>query len=904
MQIDLAPFAGRLPYSAQYVGTYQPLLGWTSRTSERWVSLQVCRVLAGLTERIVKDLTRLKGTQFGGAEGDSGSAPKMLLENDYIWLFPALKSEAGQASIPQIQQQQSFAALRAAVDAWQPPKQKSLLARLGARAAKAAGVRSSAAGTSTSIEVRAQGLKAVLAAVAQEPGLSAFLERGFQKQQLSYDDTVRWANSLTRISETREQYLLSPIGQLDLFRHYFFELDPFLGPPEQHIWQAPYSTTELIEAFSQSDLTFFESERTHEIASTSETATTERVEFSEEVGRETQEDIRVAQTGEGGVNFAVWHAGGATAIDYATNLQNSKTVARNNSRETTTKVAQKLTRTFRALTRESREIRRSHSRRHVIRNRSARVVNIQLRRKLRVVCVQAQHIATQLCWQLYIDNPGHDLGLSELVHIAKPEDFDNVPPPDAAPPSFPTLESTFVCEVPFQALSDEDGDRNADSNETYNWGHHGDNNHIQSTFRFTAPIPQPGYQLVAVSQKGYEGTSSDYSQPSKWSVGYFVSNAATGEFGVNLNQVNFEKQPSVQVTVGLVWGVKDDVRRAAEDNYRATMDQYNQKMQREAQRAMVAAVRERVELARGIEPRPTDDLRDEERTVLFRALMRRLTDDAVATDDVHVMAEFLRGMFDLDKMLYFVAPDWWNPKAVPSGGGLTVPDVPTPTPSPSEAGFIGTAAMSWSAVADVANNSITLGPSQRVRFGGPAANRENNYLITENSEPAALGSSIGWLLQLDGDAHRNAFLNAAWAQLVVPIRPGHEIDAIHWLTQAHVEDAKGLDAELIGADGNRIPLVDANGVPVLDANGDVVNRTVGDALIELAQTVKTQADTDQGFLAKTTVYETGFVPLPGSFPITGTPQETFAQWIEIVPTDQIVAEEVTVGADGRLFPTP
>ena len=48
----------------------------------------------------------------------------------------------------------------------------------------------------------------------------------------------------------------------------------------------------------------------------------------------------------------------------------------------------------------------------------------------------------------------------------------------------------------------------------------------------------------------------------------------------------------------------------------------------------------------------------------------------------------------------------------------------------------------------------------------------DSYFITEDSEPARLGSSLGWLLQLDGDNMRNAFLNAPWVKAVIPIRPG------------------------------------------------------------------------------------------------------------------------------------
>jgi hypothetical protein len=57
-----------------------------------------------------------------------------------------------------------------------------------------------------------------------------------------------------------------------------------------------------------------------------------------------------------------------------------------------------------------------------------------------------------------------------------------------------------------------------------------------------------------------------------------------------------------------------------------------------------------------------------------------------------------------------------------------------------------------------------------------------------------LGSSLGWLLQLDGDPLRSAFLNSPWVKAIIPIRPGKGEAAINWLTLAHVAGATGLDS--------------------------------------------------------------------------------------------------------------
>ncbi len=77
-----------------------------------------------------------------------------------------------------------------------------------------------------------------------------------------------------------------------------------------------------------------------------------------------------------------------------------------------------------------------------------------------------------------------------------------------------------------------------------------------------------------------------------------------------------------------------------------------------------------------------------------------------------------------------------------------------------------------------------------VDWGGP--DRPNDYYITGDSLPARLGSSLGWLLQLDGDNLRNAFLNTPWVKAVIPIHADHEWKALEWLSSPEIEGNTGL----------------------------------------------------------------------------------------------------------------
>jgi hypothetical protein len=695
-----------------------------------------------------------------------------------------------------------------------------------------------------------EAVEETLTALEQQHFSEKYLEAAFAEHKHFYDKAIWWADRTLGVKR-EEKFIVSPVGLIDIYRHYFYDLGTFLGPPIEHLWIAPKSKVELYEFSSKTDYRFIESETSIQIVESKEETMSEKSELSEEMQKDSEQDIKVGMSAEGGVNFAVWHASGSTSMEYANHVKNIKKTAMKKSRELSSKITSQMTKSTKLLTKKSTEIKKESSKKHVIDNNSDELINIELRKKMQKIGVQVQHLGTQFCWQIYIDTPGDDLGLAELVHISKPEDFNTTPPPDLSPPSFEMLESDYHFNVPFAPTTDSE-----DDNGDYIKGKHHDDNgkKIKWKFKFNAPAPQRGYMLNSVREINYERTDPDHDPPSRWATSYKVTNADNGEFEIWLNEANFEKQPAIKVTVKLIWSVSDSVKIEAENQYKSKLDQFNYQKQREAQVAFVDALRERVELARSVEARPSEDLREEERTILYRRVLNLLLDN-VTSMTLHAASELVRTYFETEKMLYFVAPDWWNPRMEKYRGGITEPSIKVET--------IGTD--------ENEPMSATLGQSQRVMFGREHGSRPGkNYLITEDADPAPLGSSIGWLLQLDGDNHRNAFLNCAWAKVIIPIRRGKENEAIEWLKQQYVEGTEGLDAKYIAEDGS------------------VSNKTVGEVLNELADSIKNLDKDNALYLANQQVYENGFNPLQNAISITDKPLEIFAQWVEIVPTKQVV----------------
>lgn len=154
-----------------------------------------------------------------------------------------------------------------------------------------------------------------------------------------------------------------------------------------------------------------------------------------------------------------------------------------------------------------------------------------------------------------------------------------------------------------------------------------------------------------------------------------------------------------------------------------------------------------------IKPRPANDLRREERY----EVMNRMVGDLFGRGDdpsepTPLEIEQFHRFFDIDAIFVYTHPSWWKPRFSPKSTGEERP----------------------------------------------------SYEISADSEPAPLGSSLGWLIQLDGDRRRNEFLNSPWARVCLPMRSGRERDALRWLRRnlegsIGYDDDKGPLAELLTA---------------------------------------------------------------------------------------------------------
>lgn len=688
-----------------------------------------------------------------------------------------------------------------------------------------------------------------------------------------------------------DQVGLSPIGIVHLFRQYFFELDTFLGTPVGHVWLSPGSTVELIESSTRRKLIEQTVEYEIETILKNESSVTDKDELSEAVKSENENEIKFGVNVSGGQNWVWGEASQSASFDIGTTQKNARENTHSRAREQSTKLTSEIRKNYKSTFKTVTETTDLSSKRMVLTNNTESLINYELRRKMRQVVVQVQDIGTYLCWQTFVDRPGDALGLSNLVHIAqKPEGPQPQPPeelPEMLPYSSPPSPLTIEC-----IGANDDFDDNAldefyvrdPENSNVLKEDNGDEYKILRYLKKKVNPEKPGYTLKEVRLMGNADVVAETQ----------IDNPQTGEFTIILESIQFRDKTSIAIQAIFDWEVDTTSQYYLKrlEDHEAIKLSYDEMQKEIFKNQFITAARERIKLASKIVPRDFQELREEERIVVYRSLISALgkevvykSDEAnpnvkkVASDsDFHVFYELLNSIFDINKMLYFVAPEWWKAKPI------TQLQMGSATIQTDDKGQN-----------KVVSETKTVIPKEHFVSWDPL--RLNNYLITEESSPAKMGSSLGWLLQLDGDNLRNTFLNSPWVKAVIPIRPGKEIEALNWLKQ--VEEMNGIGEN------------DMYQGPEPEHQG----KTLLQVLEILAQQVKKKHE--KGFQVSTyneedeggetiddrnivnatpvdKVYEHGFYPLQGGFRANVDEEfQIFDQWVEILPTDQTVPVEVT-----------
>jgi hypothetical protein len=925
------PYAGILPYASEIFGVYQPMLGWRSK-----------RILGRIEKGFAADLSHAFGSLYKRFQG---RFEFVLNEDRSLQQVRALEPASLDGGPRRVTG--SFVVDAIARDlpplaqysdaVWdsvlQPDRLKQTLATVVVPRTtewyRGASDRERRAGRGRDEELN----QLVADQLNRESALAGYmmylkdnkqvdkLKKLFYKPDkhlakvlnlLTYQDPLDFLDPFKDIDRAG----LSPIGIVHLFRQYFFEFDTFLGPPVSHVWLSPGAAVELMEINTRRTMTERTVETAIETTVKTEKSLTEEDELSEAVREDNQSDIKFGMSTTAEQSWVGGSASASASIDMGSTQSKAREVSHRHMRQQTEKLSTEIRKNYKSTFKTVTEVTDTSSKRYVLSNTTQNLINYELRRKMRQVGVQVQDIGTYLCWQTYVDDPGRQLGIAKLVHIAKSPEVGSTPQPDGEPKPQP-IETQVNIDIPFVPKTEdtllEDDDAYEDGDEVETDVSDDTPERIQDDFN-------PPYESYC-DQAGYEygSISFDYQGHDVLVHETNLVNNTPGkvQFGIHVDYIHFHGVSSVPIVAKITWVPTAAYQAEIEAKNKEKIAEFNEQKKYEFQKAFVDAARERIKMASNIVPRKFEDLREEERIVVYRTLIQdMLTKDIPMPDDRtrHVVSELLNTIFDVEKMLYFVAAEWWRPRLHRSHQGLGgVRDVGGAAGGGGSAGAATNGASSsvYKQVKfDVAKNVITtvlkskedaqIAPIDTVTWGGTNENRVDNYYITEESERAKLGASLGWLLQLDGDNLRNAFLNAPWVKAVIPIRPGKERAAINWLQRVHVEGADGLDDRYV-APPEQLAQIPHSGqfVTIRDAINhlcDVVAKKHADSLkVGRYPTEEINDDNRVSAMPIDKVYEHGFYPLQGGFRVQPGAEgfEVFDQWVEVLPTDQVVPVEVT-----------
>ena len=899
---DIEKYKGITPYASEHYGVYQPLLGWESRLTKNWIQRgailidpHVRRILDGRLTPGPQEVKNPDPREFLALplQPGSGKSPfRVILLKDLnsellklvqISVQTFVDNPANNGRLPEDREWNQVIEINNLMDA-----KTGLLRKVNDihRNRLFEKMQAQAQGHPITEAMRAAAEKTHLELMQYESQIAAFLlfhaegHSGFAPNELKklfsvqvappLSDIFRPTDPLANIDPNDRSGALSPVGFVHLFRQYFFDLGTFLGEPVEHIWLAPGTTIELIEVSTRKILIERTEESAQETTDRSEQSTAVKDELSDAVKSENGSSTKLGVSTTHTVNYGVYQGTATATFGSESTRKDARESSHKQNREQTEKLSSEIKRSFKSIFKTVTETTDMRSRRYVLQNTGPDLINYELRRKMRRVGVQLQDLGTQLCWQVFIDDAGATLGLAELVHFAESPDLANlkheeIPPPEA-------IVKKVSLRIPFQGYGGNDDNGPGADYGTVREGNFRDNQWhgnrtntnipekadiavVMGPFSFTYDLPKKNYYLEAVRILGPQGNKRATARPA-------VKKPATSSFEVVMQTINFGGENEVLLDVELVFNFNSDAWKDHDAAVIAAEIKYNADKQRLLEKSFMESVRQRIKDASNIKSRPSWDLREEERTIVYRHLIEKLMLDSwgIAKPNPedggsnarlsHVRSEVIRALFDVDAMLYFVAPEWWMPRK-------------------HRRQYDGKA-------------DFKLTDKDLVKWDD-IEKRNDNYKITEDSAFAKLGSSLGWLLQLDGDNLRNAFLNAPWVKAVIPIRPGREKAALNWLHTA-VEGDDGWNATYTATTAE-----DAVLLAQVAADGNLP--TIGNVLEKIAEQMAKENGDIKNVLEADRVFEHGFDHLAGGFDAGLPANKVFSQWVSVLPTDQIVAVE-------------
>jgi hypothetical protein len=664
-------------------------------------------------------------------------------------------------------------------------------------------------------------------------GTKTGLAKGLMKT-LGQLDTLPASEARKQVLETKQQYLgpdaadvfkvditaelaavLSPLGIAHFYRQLYFNLDEGVGPIEEAFTIAPLETLEVVYETTRRQIHEEVLETGLETTAEAEVESHNLEEISDKVSSMIQRDMTAAMSASASYTTPTFQIGVSASGNLSESTQRGREEASRRLKEVTKRASERITKTFTLRTRTVDELSTAARTRRLIKNDAEHPVSYGLRRVLRRVLVKVQDLGPRLVWQVYLRDPGKGLAKSRFVHFAgaQPISVPDLPPGVPARPQGGTETGSATCAVKFTGTTTTATSPDQPLEPSLFTGQ------AFVTLEIAAPADRDVVAVVvdSMSDVGDPNPKNDRGEPAPLKYGQVTFDAATNKTSIKID-IRAGDSMSVAVNYTYTWKPSAQALAEWEKQRKAVVDQLSAQAGREEFQKAFEREKALITERSKIRPRPAADLRREERYELMERLVARLfAAPSSPADPTPLEIESFHRLFDVEGIFSYTHPAWWKPRYTRDGPVMSLPE----------------------------------------------------YEITSESEPVPMGRSLGWALQLDGDARRNEFLNSPWARVCVPIRPGREREAARWLAQ-FVEGDVGFDISSAGSPFKK--LLDAIATVRKNESGLGVK---GPDYVEVGTAVPTGSP---GPLSPQTVY-----PVIDEFEAT-------------VPTDGFVYDELTIQA--------
>ncbi|HEX6427087.1 MAG TPA: hypothetical protein VF008_05350, partial [Niastella sp.] len=590
---DIDRYKGITPYASEHYGVYQPLLGWESKLTKKWIQKgggfidpQVKKILDGRLTPGPATVNNPHPLEFMALplEPAHGKSPfKVTLAKNLNSELLKIVQSSVQAFVdnpgtngrlPKDEEWNQILEINQLMDVDHGPLRK------------VNDIYKNRLNLEMQAETRGQGVTpALLAAYQQkhleymqfESQIATFLlsyaegQGGLDPNELKklfhihtappLTDILLPTDPLSNIDPNDKSGSLSPVGLVHLFRQYFFDLGTFVGEPVEHIWLAPGTTIELIEVSTRKTMIERTEETYQEINSHTEESSAVKDEISDAVKSENSSSTKLGVSMTNTVNYKVYQGTATASFGAESTRKDARENTQKQTREQAEKLSSDIKRSFKSVFKTVTETSDMRSRRYVLQNTGPDLINYELRRKMRRIGVQLQDLGTQLCWQVFIDNAGLKLGLAELVHFAESPDLSNLKGPEIGPPPS-AIPKKVSLPIPFQPMpGTPHDDKGADygktkqrSGEPYTGNRTNttdedeeDKEVVMGPFKYKFDPPQSNYELAEVRLVGPQGNKQAISRPAE------IQDKVGGSFSLILDHVNFGGEPSLLFDVELFW---------------------------------------------------------------------------------------------------------------------------------------------------------------------------------------------------------------------------------------------------------------------------------------------------------------------------------------------------------------